>query len=376
MTYDAAGNETRYFATRTYSPRNLMSSIAEDSEDNRPHTVSYGYDGRGVRVVRSEGTTGTGTPFANRYYVYSPELNLLATSVDDNPNIWGKRGISNVTPAMKSEFLWYNGRPVGQLDGQTVRYTFTDHLGTPILQTDLSSTVIWRAEYEPYGDTYLLRAGTTAAEQPLRFPGQEYERKWEGAEERYNIFRWYRAAWGRYTQEDPLGLAGSINSFAYAGQNPQTLIDPFYESDCQGRFSSLLIAFSPLQSAVPDRRRMTVSAADQEARLWLPEQDPVSRGHSFSSRWPRPLPTVSILNPLESLKRELITEYGRRPCNPPLGQEVRQWAGRQFPDDDFLVDSYWQTVWDNLIHGPSASPQGPMLVPPIGGVPVPIPIAP
>jgi RHS repeat-associated protein len=220
MTYDAAGNETRYLATRTYSPRNLMSSIAEDSEDDRPHTVSYGYDGRGVRVVRSEGTTGTGTPFASRYYVYSPELNLLAMSVDDNPNIWGKHGISNVVPAMKSEFLWYNGRPVGQLDGQTIRYTFTDHLGTPILQTDTNSSVIWRAEYEPYGDTYLLRAGTTAAEQPLRFPGQEYERKWEGAEERYNIFRWYRAGWGRYTQADPLYMKSETSLYAYVDGNP------------------------------------------------------------------------------------------------------------------------------------------------------------
>jgi len=231
MTYDAAGNETRYFTPRTYSPRNLLSSIAEDSEDNRPHTVSYGYDGRGVRVVRSEGNTGTGTQFANRYYVYSPELNLLATSVDDNPNIWAKRGISNVVPAMKSEFLWYNGRPVGQLDGgQTVRYTFTDHLGTPILQTDVNSSVIWRAEYEPYGDTYLLRAGTTPSEQPLRFPGQEYERKWEGTEERYNIFRWYRAGWGRYTQQDPAGLPGGINLYAYVDDDPVNWIDPFGET--------------------------------------------------------------------------------------------------------------------------------------------------
>jgi len=230
MTYDAAGNETRYFTTRTYSPRNLLSSIAEDAEDNRPHTVSYGYDGRGVRVVRSEGTTGTGTPFANRYYVYSPELNLLAMSVDDNPNVWGKRGISYVVPAMKSEFLWYNGRPVGQLDGQTIRYTFSDHLGTPILQTDFYSSVIWRAEYEPYGDTYLLRAGTTPSEQPLRFPGQEYERKWEGTEERYNIFRWYRAGWGRYTQADPAGLPGVINLYAYVDDDPVNWIDPFGET--------------------------------------------------------------------------------------------------------------------------------------------------
>jgi len=30
---------------------------------------------------------------------------------------------------------------------------------------------------------------------------------WEGTEENYNIFRWYRAGWGRYTQVDPLANA-------------------------------------------------------------------------------------------------------------------------------------------------------------------------
>jgi len=57
------------------------------------------------------------------------------------------------------------------------------------------------------------------AEQPLRFTGQEYERKWE-AEERYNIFRWYRACWGRYTSADPMGIDGGVNLYDYAIENP------------------------------------------------------------------------------------------------------------------------------------------------------------
>ena len=209
LTYDAAGNETRYYDPRTYSPRNLLSSITEPSEDNHAHTVSYGYDGRGVRLTRSEGTSGYATPYATRYYVYSPELQLLSMSVDDNPNLWGKTAIANSVPQMKHEIAWFNGRPVGELvDASTIRYTFTDHLGTPLLQTDSAATVTWRAEYEPYGDLYLLRTGPAPADQPLRFPGQEYERRWEGTEERYNIFRWYRAGWGRYTQADPIGTGG------------------------------------------------------------------------------------------------------------------------------------------------------------------------
>ena len=42
----------------------------------------------------------------------------------------------------------------------------------------------------------------------------------------YNIFRWYRANWGRYTQADPLGLFGDPHPFSYAGANPVVNLDP------------------------------------------------------------------------------------------------------------------------------------------------------
>src|SRR5687767_7589458 len=51
----------------------------------------------------------------------------------------------------------------------------------------------------------------------------------------------------------------------------------FYESDCQGRFSSLLIAFSsfPLQSALPDRKRTIVSAYGRAAQSFPLDSSPV-----------------------------------------------------------------------------------------------------
>jgi RHS repeat-associated protein len=79
------------------------------------------------------------------------------------------------------------------------------------------------AEYEPFG--YEMRAGTRTG-QPLRFPGQELATTWEGPEENYNIFRWYRSSWGRYTQADPLGVEEDRNLFRYARNNPLILTDP------------------------------------------------------------------------------------------------------------------------------------------------------
>ncbi|MCG8711130.1 hypothetical protein JHU04_004521, partial [Brenneria sp. 4F2] len=41
----------------------------------------------------------------------------------------------------------------------------------------------------------------------------------------YNLFRYYDPDCGRFTQPDPIGLAGGLNNYAYA-PNPLTWIDP------------------------------------------------------------------------------------------------------------------------------------------------------
>ena len=38
--------------------------------------------------------------------------------------------------------------------------------------------------------------------------------------------RYYISEYGRYSQSDPIGLAGGINPYMYAGENPVNLIDP------------------------------------------------------------------------------------------------------------------------------------------------------
>jgi RHS repeat-associated protein len=152
----------------------------------------------------------------NRYSLYTPELNLMSETETSTAS----------TPAVAYDYIWFGGKPVAQVDAatNTTHWTFTDHLGTPILQTNATGAIDWRAEYEPFGSVFTLRTGSTR-HQPLRFPGQESDSV--DGEREYNIFRWYRSGWGRFTQVDPKGLRRrELNLYSYVRGNPLRFIDP------------------------------------------------------------------------------------------------------------------------------------------------------
>src|SRR5690348_12897759 len=103
---------------------------------------------------------------------------------------------------------WFGGTPAAQLDPQTgtVDWYFTDHLGTPLIQTSATATITWCAEHDPYGTVHTYRTGATKY-QPLRFPGQENDGE---AETSYNIFRWRKTTVGTSC------LRNRIRASAYA----------------------------------------------------------------------------------------------------------------------------------------------------------------
>jgi len=108
---------------------------------------------------------------------------------------------------------------------EAVYWHHNDHLGTPQAMTDISGTKVWEMSQTPFGIVTVNNDpdgdGFTVTNN-FRFPGQYFDAE---TGHHYNYFRTYDPNTG-YTQHDPIGLNGGLNTFAYVGGNPINLFDP------------------------------------------------------------------------------------------------------------------------------------------------------
>lgn len=103
----------------------------------------------------------------------------------------------------------------------------SDHLGTPTKLTDSAKRVVWSATNRGFGEGIYNTdpdADGRKVDMPLRYPGQYFDKE-SGLH--YNYFRYYDPTVGRYITSDPIGLAGGVNTYGYAGGNPLLYVDPW-----------------------------------------------------------------------------------------------------------------------------------------------------
>jgi len=103
-------------------------------------------------------------------------------------------------------------------EGANAQHYLTDALGSTVRLTDGTATKLVDYTYEPYGKTNADAVSTNA----FQFTGREND----GTGLHYFRARYQHPVLGRFISEDPIGLAGGMNTYSYVGDNPVNFADP------------------------------------------------------------------------------------------------------------------------------------------------------
>ncbi len=106
-----------------------------------------------------------------------------------------------------------------------VTYYHNDLLGSPVAATDEAGEVIWREDYNPFGEK---REASLEAENDVGYTGHQSD---DDLGLVYMQARYYDPAIGRFYSNDPVGYTNanpvmSFNRYMYANNNPYKYTDP------------------------------------------------------------------------------------------------------------------------------------------------------
>jgi RHS repeat-associated protein len=183
--------------------------------------VTYGYDALGRRANASLDPAGS-TPSQSTTFLYDG-ANVVLDRNSDSSSVEYLNG-----PGIDNK-LRQKSASTGSL------HFMSDHLGSTIALTSETGGLVERQQYEPFGQTsssQLTRYGFTGRERD-NATGLMYYRA-----------RWYDPQIGRFMSEDPIGLEGGLNFYAYVQDNPVNLVDPFglayTKAQCAALFESII----------------------------------------------------------------------------------------------------------------------------------------
>jgi RHS repeat-associated protein len=202
--YDLEGNLTSktkpgFSQTLTWNSLQQLTSVTTNGV-----TVTYGYSPSGKRLRRTQGAQVT-------YYVYDDDD--LAMEVDANGNPlraythWPGVDLPlsvKVTSGGQESVYYYTMEAPGHVTG--------------LLNS--GGGVAGQYKYEPFG---AIESSSDSTGQPLRYMARELD---SSTGLYYVRARWYDPALARFISEDPIGLAGGMNTYAYVENDPVNRRDP------------------------------------------------------------------------------------------------------------------------------------------------------
>ena len=111
---------------------------------------------------------------------------------------------------------------------QQTHYFHCDQIGILREMTNKDGNLLWFGNYTSWGRLKEKTRVTDNAYQPFRLQNQYADRK-TGLY--YNFFRYYDSRIGRFNNQDPIGLVGGENFYAFA-PNAQEWVDPLGLNKC------------------------------------------------------------------------------------------------------------------------------------------------
>lgn len=254
--YDANGNRnsTAYVGSPTSTYRTSSASNMLDRVESTPFSRNLSYDSVG-NVVRDErgGLTDCHDYDAfNRFnqfrrYFSSGAVSCSSPSVSPSTsasyrfNGLNQRSFKNVggvstrfvygqagellyealSSGLARSYVWFAGSVVAIQQASEILAVNTDHLGRPMQVRESPSVSRWSATNRVFDRVV---STDSIGGLNLGFLGQYFDAEsglWQ------NWHRSYDSTLGRYTQSDPIGLAGGINTYSYVGGNPISFVDPY-----------------------------------------------------------------------------------------------------------------------------------------------------
>ena len=234
-TYDAVGHRTQLGGSlaATGFPQAVSSAVYDvNNEQTQWNGTNISYDNNGnlqndgVAAYTWNGRnqlTGRGStsfqydPYGRR--TLNPAgNNLLYDGSDVAQELSGTTPVANRIVGGTDEFF-------NRTDATGAYSPITDALGSVLALANSSGTIVTQYGYDPFGNTTSAGAANTNSSQ---YTGRENDSN--GLY--YYRARYYSPSLHRFVSQDPLGLAGGGNLYAYAGNSPTNLRDPSGKSPC------------------------------------------------------------------------------------------------------------------------------------------------